>query len=406
MNILVVGSEVPATASMPGSPRLFSLCRILAKRHRLTLVALSHGSERAEAFRDDPMSAGVFEEVILLPEPPEPDWLGRQRHRLRFEANVVTRLRTPAYFAEQRRRIADLLESGSFDVVFADGLPIAQYLLDAPLGVPAVIDLHDCFTLLFSRTVRAEPSWLRKLSLYAESRSVARLERSLSRTFRRIITNSEVDEAFLRELDPRARTLTIGNGVDSEFFAPSDLAPNLSKLVFTGVMDYGPNEDAAVFFAESVLPLIHRRRPDVEFWVVGKSPTERVRALGTKPGVHVTGSVPDVRPYLRDAGVFVCPLRYGSGVKNKLLAALAMNRAVVATSLSLEGLQLRDAEDLMVADAPDAMAAKVLQLIEEPGLAKRLGDAGQAFVRDRYSWETSATLLESQLEQVVGESSP
>jgi sugar transferase (PEP-CTERM/EpsH1 system associated) len=401
MNILVLGSEIPATANMAGSPRLFSLCRSLSARHRLTLVAFSRGPERYQSFRDDPMAAEVFEEIVVLPEAPAHSWWRQQVHRLRQEASFVTRSRTPAYFAAQRQRIRDICARGRFDVVYADGLPVAQYVMAAGLDRPSIIDLHDCFTLLASRTMQAESRWLRKMAVYAESRSIARLERSLSRVFARVITNSSVDEAYLKSLDPTANTLTIGNGVDSAFFDPSDAKPDMAKVVFTGVMDYGPNEDAAVYFGEAILPLIREHHPEVQFWVVGKDPTERVRALAAHPGVRVTGGVPDVRPYLQSAGIFVCPLRFGAGVKNKLLAALAMSKAVVATRLSVEGLDVRENEDLLLADDPAEFAAKVVQLIENPESARQLGKTGQTAVKAKYSWERSAKLLEDTLQSVA-----
>jgi len=402
MNILVLGSEIPATSSMPGSPRLFSLCRRLSVRHRLTLVAFSSSPERYESFLNDPTVAGVFTQIMVLPEAPAYSWWRQQVHRLRQEASFVTRSRTPAYFAAQCRTIRDVCARANFDVVYADGLPVSQYIMEAELQCPAIIDLHDCFTLLFSRTMKAEPRWLRRMAHYAEFRSIARLERSLSRVFSRIITNSSVDEAYLKTLDPAANTLTIGNGVDSAFFSPSGAEPDMAKLVFTGVMDYSPNEDAAIYFGEDILPLIREHHPDVQFWVAGKDPTERIRAMAaSRPGVHVTGGVPDVRPYLQSAGIFVCPLRFGAGVKNKLLAALAMGKAVVATRLSVEGLDLREGEDLLLADEPAEFAAKVIQLIKNPESARQLGKTGQAAVKAKYSWEHSAKLLEDALRSVV-----
>ena len=123
--------------------------------------------------------------------------------------------------------------------------------------------------------------------------------------------------------------------------------------------------------------------------------------LAQRPGVHVTGGVPDMRPFLETAGVFVCPLRFGSGVKNKILAALAMQKAVVATRVSLEGLDLREDEHVIAADEPGTFAAQVIRLIEDPSLAARLGRNGQAFVRAKYSWESSATLLEGLLRNAM-----
>jgi glycosyltransferase involved in cell wall biosynthesis len=219
--------------------------------------------------------------------------------------------------------------------------------------------------------------------------------------FSTIITNSPVDEEYLKSVAPAARTLTIGNGVDTAFFSPTQTDGDMRQVIFTGVMDYPPNEDAAIHFAENILPLIRQRRPEVEFWVVGKDPTERVSRLREQPGVHVTGGVPDVRPYLEKAGIFVCPLRYGSGVKNKLLAALAMQKPVVATRRSLDGLELRENQDLLVGDEPAEFAAKVVQLIEDPVTAQRLASSGRAFVQDRYSWESSARALEDVLREAV-----
>ncbi len=397
MTILVLTFDVPATSNMPGSPRLFNLCRSLARQHRLTLVTLSRSQERYQTFVDDPLTAGVFERIISLPNPPAPRWWGTQVHRVRQEVHFATRSRNARYHAEQCRHVRDIFLEGGFDVFYVDGLVMAQYVMGTGLMRPAIIDLHDCMTLLFDRTTRMERNWLRKLALYLETRSMARCERSLSRVFSTIITNSPVDEVYLKGVAPAAHTLTIGNGVDTAFFSPAETEGDLRHLLFTGVMNYGPNEDAAIHFAESILPLIQQRQPEAQFWVVGKDPTAKVRQLSEHPGVHVTGGVPDVRPYLEQAGIFVCPVRYGSGVKNKLLAALAMQKPVVATRQSLDGLDLREQEDLLVADEPTEFAAKVVQLIEDPDHARRLASSGRAFVGDRYSWESSARTLEEVL---------
>jgi len=302
---------------------------------------------------------------------------------------------------EQCRRVRNVFVQGKSDVIFVDGLIMAQYVMDADLECPAIIDLHDSLTLLYSRLAQAEQGWLRKLALFAETQSIGRWEKSLNRRFSAIITNSKVDEAFLRSLERSGNIVTIGNGVDSEFYMPMDGKSDMTKLVFTGVMSYSPNEDAAVYFCDAILPLIQKQNPRVQFWVVGKDPTERVQALAQRAGVHVTGAVPDMRPFLETAAVFVCPLRVGSGVKNKILAALAMQKAVVATRLSLEGLELREDEHILAADEPGTFAAQVNRLIKDPNLALRLGENGQAFVRAEYSWESSAALIEELLRNAV-----
>jgi glycosyltransferase involved in cell wall biosynthesis len=396
MKILVLAAEVPATTNLPGSPRLFSLCKVLSATHRLTLVTFANGLGRHRRFLDDPSAAGVFEDIVILPAPPEPRWWGQQLHRLRQEVHFATRLRNRRYLVETARRISSLVKDGGFDVLYADGLANAQYV-DESLPSPAVMDLHDCVTLLYARKTRAERDWVKKLQLYLETRSITRWEKTLSRGFQAIIVNSKVDESHLKALDPTANTLTIGNGVDGDFFRSTGGEGDFSKLVFTGVMDYGPNEDAALFFVQEILPLIQASHPAVQVSIVGKSPTERVQALAARPGVRVTGEVPDVRPFLEEAGVFVSPLRWGAGVKNKLLAALAMEKAVVATRTSIEGLDLQADVHLLVADEPADFAAKVARLIMDPIFARRLARAGHQRVTKTYSWQSSGRLLEETL---------
>src|SRR5262249_2193968 len=212
-----------------------------------------------------------------------------------------------------------------------------------------------------------------------------------------IIVNSKVDEAFLRKLDPLANILTITNGVDTEFFSAKQGWEFSEKLVFCGVMNYGPNEDAVIYFCDEIFPLILQRCPNAEFWAVGKDPSPRVQSLSGRTGVQITGGVDDIRPYVQSAGVFVCPLRYGSGIKNKILVAMAMQRPVVSTSIGVEGLEAQDNQDLLIADTPADFATKVVYLLRNSDCAEYLGQKGQSLVRYRYSWRSKARSLEDAL---------
>jgi glycosyltransferase involved in cell wall biosynthesis len=401
MNILVLAYDVPATVNMPGSPRLFSLCRGLAKSHSLTLVARSSSQERHRAFVSDPAVAGVFDEFVPLAQPSGTNWRDRQIHRIRRGAHFVTRYRYPKFHQEQCQVLREVHARKRFDMIYADGLIVAQYVEDAGMNCAAIIDLHDSLAMLYSREVRLERNPVRKIALMSEARSIANLERVLSRAFGAIITNSPVDEAFIRSLDQGANAITIPNGVDSAFFGGSQDEGDSRKLIFTGVMSYAPNEDAAVYFCDAILPLIQDQKPDAEFWIVGKDPSPMVIGLGRRRGVHVTGGVPDIRPYLDKAGVFVSPIRYGAGVKNKVLAALAMGRAVVASSVSLEGLDLQDDKHLLVADNPRNFADRVIGLMKHPETRTRLGQSGQAHVRANYSWDYSANLIDRTIHEVA-----
>lgn len=401
MNVLVLAGDVPATNRMPGSPRLFNLCKGLARQHRLTLAAFVSSAAREENFRSDPANVGIFAEIHSLPSAPPSPWLGKQYHRLRQEAHFITRYRNGAFHADICNAVSTLARECRADIVFVDGLQTAQYVIDARLDIPAAIDLHDSITLLYSRKLEMERDRLARIRLRSEIRSIARWERSLSRRFGAIITNSPVDEMFVKRLDPSACTLTIANGIDSDYFKAKSACGDMNRIVFTGVMNYAPNEDAAVFFAEQIMPAVRARSPESRFQIVGKDPGERVHGLTQLPGVEVIGEVPDVRPYLEAAGIFVCPLRWGAGVKNKLLAALSMGKATVATQRSLDGLKLVPGEHLLVADDPAEFASAVNRLIEQPEFAERLAQAGRAFVTATYSWSASAVLLETTLRRVA-----
>jgi glycosyltransferase involved in cell wall biosynthesis len=229
------------------------------------------------------------------------------------------------------------------------------------------------------------------------------MERLLSRHFDLVIVNSDVDRDEIRRLDPRCNAITIPNGVDTAFFCPDRDQPVIRKrLVFTGVMGYLPNDDAARFFIQEVFPRVRESEPECEFWVVGHSPNESLLALDGTAGVRVTGGVPDVRPFVRQARAFICPLRYGTGMKNKILAAMAMRRPVLATSVSLDGINAIPDEHVLVADSPEELVRQSLRLIRDDELVERLCDSAQDWVEKNFSWSESAAALEAEFAKLCG----
>ena len=400
MKILVLAPDIPATSRMPGSPRLFNLCRELSRSHQLLLVTYRSSQERYQAFINDPASKQVFTSIQVLPEVPPVLWWGQQWHRLHMAAHFETRYRNADYYRSIRKRIRALCVSERIDVIYVDLLAMAQYV-DPDDNFPAIVDLHDSMTLMARRMLEVERNWRMRLALHLHMFRIRRMEGSLSKTFRLVVTNSTVDEQVIRELSDATNTLTITNGVDMQYFSPDAHPVNGDKVVFTGVMGYAPNEDAALYFAENIFPLVKAKRPKVEFWIVGSEPSDKVRALASRPGIHVTGHVDDVRPYVRNAAVFVSPLRVGSGVKNKILAAMAMKKATVATTLSIDGLNLADNREVLLADEPRDFAEKVLRLLTDRHVSEQLGANGLARVQGHYSWAAMGKALESAVLSVM-----
>jgi glycosyltransferase involved in cell wall biosynthesis len=210
---------------------------------------------------------------------------------------------------------------------------------------------------------------------------------------------SAVDRNRLAAIAPRARITAIPTGVDVAYFKPGTQAEDRSHVVFTGAMDWYPNEDGILHFIDAVLPLVRRRVPDTKVTVVGRNPTERVRAAATRAGVHVTGTVDDVRPYIARGAVYVVPLRVGGGTRLKIFEALAMAKAVVSTRIGAEGLPLVHGEHFLEADGASAFAAAVVGLLRDPAHRQTLGAAGRRLVETQYGWATVARDFEIQCQE-------
>jgi glycosyltransferase involved in cell wall biosynthesis len=211
---------------------------------------------------------------------------------------------------------------------------------------------------------------------------------------------SENDRAALVEAAPRARVRAIPTGVDTSYFHPNGTRRSAAKLVFSGSMDWYPNEEAVLYFIDSVLPLIRRAIPEASLTVVGRNPSARLRAAANG-AVDVTGTVEDVRPYIDEAAVYVVPLRIGGGTRIKIFEALAMGKAVVSTRIGAEGLPLSSGEHFVEADDPDEFARAVVELIRKPERRRAIEQAGRKLVEERYSWNRAAREFELHCEEVI-----
>jgi len=234
-----------------------------------------------------------------------------------------------------------------------------------------------------------------------EARTLFAFERRLAAAVDENVLCTPLEQEIFRQRIPGVPSMVLSNGVDLEAFRPAPDAAEPDHLVFTGVMDYHPNVDACVWFAEEILPLVRERRPDVRFSIVGSHPAPEVRRLGRLPGVTVTGSVPETRDWLRRAMVAVAPLRIARGIQNKVLEAMAMGLPVVGTTSATQGVAGRSGRDYRVADDPRAFADAVVRLLAEPAAARELGRRARAFVEERYSWEAALAPLDALLDRLA-----
>ena len=295
------------------------------------------------------------------------------------------RMKTAGAF---QRLLTRLLASTDFDVVHTRQLPMSAYTAGQGRA-GRLLELID------SETLGAERATPRTWRTRSRSLAAAFIERRVVSRYDVVTTVAEADAIRLRALARSARIDVVPNGVDADRFTsgPGALEAD-ERIVFVGVMSYAPNIAAVEYFVQQVLPLIRSARPNAQFVIVGRDPAPSVLALAGN-GVEVTGEVDDVRPHLDEAAVVVVPMQSGSGIKNKVLEALAMERAVVATPLAVEGIAATPGEHLLVASGSRQFADAVLHLLADPDERRRLGRAGRNLVKDRYTWDACAARYET-----------
>ena len=191
------------------------------------------------------------------------------------------------------------------------------------------------------------------------------------------------------------------NGVDSEYFCPTDEAYDPDAICFVGRMDYYPNQQCMFDFCEKVLPLLRQRRPSIKLTIVGADPSPQVRKLGKLPGVSVTGSVPDVRPYVRRSALMVAPLNIARGTQNKILETMAMGVPVVTSRVAAGGVDAVEQEHFLVAQKHEEYSAAVLRILEDPAERARLARSGRERVLRHHAWPHSMRRLDGVVERCL-----
>jgi len=386
VRILFAAAYMPYPPDSGGRVRSYHLLRWAAERHSVDLVAFWHDPADLASV---PALQRLCASVRTVPAPACP--LGPQA-RLRRALLAPADLVMPRRSAQMASALA---HSPPFDLALLDDLGVSEYarLLD---GAPTILSKHNVEASLYRQLARAKrplsPAWA---LAHLEALALARYEGQAAALFRRVIVVSEQERARLGGHCPADRIVVVPNGVDISYFAPQpDVAEEPDSLLFVGSFFWPPNTDAACWLVSDILPRIRREVPDIRLCLVGHDPPPEIQALSNSPGVIVTGSVPDVRPYLARAAVCVVPLRAGSGTRLKILDALAMARPVISTSLAGEGLDLIGDRELLIADGADAFAAAAVRLLRDPARRAALGAAGRRAMETRYTWPAVLAGLE------------
>lgn len=390
MRILFIAARLPDPLTRGYEVRAWHQIRLLAHRHRITLVGYSVGTPRPAALA---RLRALCEEVHAVPLGLAGMAGGALRGLWSGRSLQTSIYDTPG----MRRLVRGLLAERRHDVVHVQMARMAP-LLEGVASPPRVVDLIDALSVNMARRGALDRSLTRWVAS-REQKRLAEQERRLCATWDRALVASEADR---RAIGDFPRLLLNSNAVDLAHFVRRNGVRRTHDVVFSGNLGYFPNVDAIVWLAREVLPRVRARVPETTLTIVGARPARAVRALAALgPHVEVLGEVPDVAPYIGRASVAVAPLRAGSGQALKILEAMACGTPVVATSRAAEGIDARDGLHLRIADDTEAFADAITGLLRDRDAASRLADEAYRLVATRYGWPSSVAALEAVYAEIV-----
>lgn len=400
MHILWLKSELLHPVDKGGRIRTYQTLKQLKRRHHVTYLTLDDGTAATDAVA---RAEEYCHELVRIP------FAAPAKGTPAFYADLARNVLSPLPYAVAKYRssgmreaIRQVVRERRVDLLVCDFLVPSLNVPDG-LGIPMVLFQHNVEAAIWRRHADAARHPVRRAYMRLQWRRMRRWEGRECRRFDHVIAVSEQDAADLQRDYGAPRVHAVPTGVDTDFFRPSTQArPDANTLVFLGSMDWMPNEDGVAWFVREVLPIVRARRPDVKIQVVGRNPSPGVLALGrATAGVQVTGTVPDVRPWLEGAAALIVPLRIGGGTRLKIFEGMAMERAVVSTTIGAEGLPVVDGRELLLADSAPDFAAASLRVMEDAALRTRLGQAAAERVRREFSWEAAGDRFAAICEAVV-----
>jgi len=384
MKILALTSRVPFPPLGGDRLRFFNFVKSLGRRHEITVLALTDNpSERKTAIPGVARS-----EIIYLP---------RYVSYLNVVRGIFSNKPLQVHYYRSRRllqRIQEIMQQQKFDLLFVHLVRMAEY---ANCGVrPRVLDLTDAISLNYERSREFEKE--RRLSLFSLAQKIERRRvmdyeaRVLSRFDLNLII-SPVDRDFLGRFADVQNVEIIGPGVDLDYFSFYRGDYDARQIIFVGKMSTFPNKDAALYFYESIFPLVLKRIPQARLVIAGIEPPPEILSLARDPRVQVLGQVDDLRPHLHRSALSICPMRTGAGAKNKVLESLAAGTPVVSTTLGIEGIDLHHGKHVLLGDSPRDLADQVIRLIEDRALRAELARNGRSRMVESYGWEVVLSRL-------------
>jgi glycosyltransferase involved in cell wall biosynthesis len=389
MKLLWVYSDFLHPTTRGGQIRTLETLKVLHTRHEIHYAGLFNPERPEGPARAVEYASQIYPVRHTPPKKPSPAFVLQLAKGL-FASQPVAVFR---YRSQELRATIDRLRrEGSFDHVVCDFLNSAPHFSDLS-GV--VLFQHNVESVIWERHAANAPTPLHRWYFRIQARRMLAYERKVCTSVKNIIAVSDADAQKMRDLYGVKRVGSVPTGVDLSYYTPQSQADSTSDLVFVGSMDWMPNVDGICWFVDEVLPLIRQRQRQCSVAIVGRQPGREIVNLGQRDSlVRITGTVPDVRPWLWGARVAIVPLRIGGGTRLKIYEAMSARVPVVSTTIGAEGLDVTPGQNILIGDTPAEFAEACLQLLTDEDERRRLAVAAWEHVSEHHSWESAATAFE------------
>lgn len=392
MKILFMTSRIPYPPQAGGRLRAYYLLKHLSRKHDIHLIS----------FVESPLQDASKTELSKLASRIDLVPLSKTASYARCALSLFGKKPLQvAYYStgKMRRLVQDVLQACHFDAVICHLIRMDQYIRN--VNIPKILEMTDSLSLHYSRAAHYKRglSWLIN---HIEEKRIRTHESGVTSDFDATIVVSKADNEHLESLGANGRIEIVPNGVDAGSFTPGTGEREPHSIVFVGNMPYPPNRDAAVFLAKDVMPLVWQDIPDARLYLVGANPPRSVRRLSAHPFVDVTGFVDDVRDYYRRGALFVALMRFGAGIQNKVLEAMACGCPVLTSPIGAHAIVGADERSIAVAPpAPDDAASAIVSLLKNPDKCRELAANARRLVEQNYAWDKVLGTLDDIIDEVV-----
>lgn len=394
MKILYVCHRFPFPPKRGGKIRPFNMISHMSRQHDVYVASLSRSDQESKEGR----GLAVHCKQFIMAQVREP-WQ-TLRMILRLPTLVPS---TMGYFysAELKAAINRLIEKEKFDLIFVHCSSVAQYVEHIE-SIPKILDYGDMDSQKWLVYAKMKPFPL-NIGYWIEGVKLQREENRLAKRFDFCTCTTKAELDTLNGYNTGVATDWFPNGVDHVFFAPDDEEYDADTISFIGRMDYYPNQECMLDFCHNILPLLRKRRPAVKLVIVGAEPSADILKLSELPGVTVTGTVEDVRSYVRRSALMIAPLKIARGTQNKILEAMAMGVPVVCSKLAAGGIDAVDGEHFLAAETSEEYVSAVLRLIENPSERDKFARAGRERMLQNHHWPNSMSRLDNIVERCISQ---